>query len=102
MRWLLFLSRVAFICNLFFLLSALLQWKDFIGSHTIVSTIVVIGYFLSVFIFSPLINLLYAGQAIIKKNLFNVVPKWLVIVNFIFLLIQLLFILFFLNDTFYY
>ncbi len=83
------------------MLSALLQWKDFIGSQVVVSTIVVMGYFLAVFIFNPLVHLLYLIQAVWKKNLWLLVPKWLVITNFIFLLVQLLFILFFLNDTIY-
>lgn len=102
MRWLLFLSRVAFVCNLFFLLSALLQWKAFISDQSVVSTIVIAGYFLAVFLFSPLVNVLYGAQAILKKNLFQVVPRWLVLTNFLFFVLQIVFITFYLNDTFHY
>lgn len=102
MRWLNFLSRVAFICNLAFLLSAFLQYKNFIGNQSLLSTVVIIGYFLGVFIFSPLVNILYFIQLVKKRDLYQFVPKWLVVSNFIFLLTQIIFIIFFLNDTFYY
>jgi len=99
---LLFISRVALVCNLFFVLSAALQWRPFIANETVVSTIVVAGYLLAVFLFSPLVNLLYLVQWFLKRNLLQVAPPWLVVVNFSFLLVQILFILFYLNDTFHY
>jgi hypothetical protein len=100
MRWVLFLSRVAFICNLFFLIAAFLQWTLFIQDETAVSTIVIMGYFLAVFVFNPLVNVIYLILWI-KKKLLQVMPKWLVLANFIFLLLQIFFILL-LNDTFHY
>ena len=102
MRWLLFLSRVAFILNLLFLVSALLQWRQFIADKAVVSTIVIGGYFLAVFVFSPLVNIMYGAQVLLKKNLFQVVPRWLVISNFLFFVLQIVFITFYLNDTFHY
>lgn len=102
MRWLLFLSRVAFVCNIFFLLSALLQWKAFIPQQQVFSTIVIAGYFMAIFLFSPLVNILYLVQWRLQHNLFQVVPRWLVVSNFLFLLFQILFIIFYLNDTFHY
>jgi len=97
MRWLLFLSRVAFICNLFSLLSIVLLWKTFIEQQVVVSIIAIIGYMLALF-FNPLVNLIYGILLIAKKPLKDFVPKWLVVANFIFLLLQLQYI-FFLNDT---
>ena len=96
-NFLLFLSRVALICNGFFLLAASLQWKDYIGNSMLVSTIVITGYFLAVFLFSPLVNIMYALRATRRKDLFIHVPRWLVFTNFIFLLLQVIFIVFFLN-----
>jgi hypothetical protein len=101
MRLLLFLSRVALICNIFFLLTVLLQWKNFVREESVVSTIVIIGYFLAVFIFNPLVNLLYITFLAIRRRLSDIIPKWLVIANFIFLLLQLLYIILFLNGTLY-
>lgn len=102
MRGLLFLCRVAFICNLFFIISAALQWKDFISVQPVFSTVVVIGYFMAVFIFNPIANIACAVQWLRRKALFETVPRWLVVANFIFLLMQILFIIFFLNDTLHY
>ncbi len=102
MRRLLHLSRIAFVCNLFFLLSALLQWTAFVENEAVVSTIIITGYFMAIFIFSPLVNFLYGVHLVLRKNLFLLVPRWLVVGNFVFLLLQILFIIFYLNDTFHY
>ena len=99
MRWLSFLSRVAFIGNLFFLLTLLLRWKNFIRDEATTSFIIILGYTLTVFVINPITNLLYFATLAIRKKLFDVVPKWLVIANFIFLLLQLVFLLYILNDT---
>lgn len=101
MRWLLFLSRIAFICNLFFLLTLLLQWRNIIGDERVASTVIIIGYFFAVFFFNPLANLSYGIALLRRRALFSSVPRWLVVANFIFLLMQLQYI-FFLNDTIHY
>lgn len=101
MRWLRPLSRIAFVCNLFFLLSALLQWTPFTQNEALVSTIVIAGYFMAIFLFSPLVNVLYAAHWLLRKNLYALVPRWLVWSNAAFLLLQIVFIIFYLNDTFH-
>lgn len=101
MRWLYFLSRVAFVCNLMFLLSVLLQWKPLVSNPALLSTIVITGYFLAPLVFSPLVNLLYAVVLLQKRPLLRWLPKWLVLTNFGFLLVQILFVLFFLHDPFH-
>jgi hypothetical protein len=98
MRWISFFSRVAFICNIAFVLCVLLQGRLFLRNQALVSTLVVAGYVLAPFVFTPVVNLLYATVLVRKKPLFLQVPKWLVVVNFSFLLVQLLFVLFFLHD----
>src|SRR5436309_3190234 len=98
MRLLLFLSRVALVCNSFFLLTVLLQWKNFIGEEQVVSTIVIIGYFLAVFIFNPLVIILYLAILALRRRLFDAIPRWLVLTNFVFLLLQIIYIILFLND----
>ena len=101
MRWLPFLSRVAFVCNLAFLLGVLLQWQPFVPNGSLLSTVVIIGYFLAPFVFSPLVNALYAVVLLRKRPVAALVPKWLVWTNFIFLLAQVVFVLFFLYDPFH-
>ena|SRR2546421_2748960 len=98
MRWVLFLSRVALICNVFFLLTVLLHYRNYIEDQVTVSTVIIIGYVMAVFIFNPIVNIYYLIILARKKKLFQIVPRWLVLTNFIFLLLQLQYILF-LNDT---
>src|SRR5215203_2207968 len=99
MRWIPLLSRIAFICNLMFLFCILLQWKLFISNQVLLSTILTIGFFLAPFIFSPVVNLFYLAILLQKKSISTVVPKWLAVSNFIFLLLQAIFVLFFLYDS---
>ena len=97
MRWLLFLSRLAFICNIFFLLAVSLQLTDWIHNLDIAATIVVIGYFMVVLL-NPLVNILYVVLFIVRKKFWTVVPSWLIASNILFLLMQIFYILY-LNDT---
>ncbi len=96
MRWLRFLSRLAFICNLFFLVSVALRYKSFISDPASVSMAVIIGYFL-VFLLNPVVNFCYLAVLLVKKKLAPYVATWLAVANFGFLLLQLVYI-FFLND----
>ena len=92
-----FLSRVAFICNLFFLATVVLHFQPYVSDPAAVSTIVIMGYFLSLFLFNPVVNIAYLVLLLRGKKIVDIVPRWLAIANFIFLLLQILFILF-LND----
>lgn len=101
MRLVSFLSKLALICNFFFLLSVLLHFYSFLEDQAIVSTVVIIGYALAVFVFTPLVSVLYLALLVLRKKLFDVVPKWLVLTNFVFLLLQITYILLFLNGSIY-
>jgi len=96
MPWLRFLSRFAFICNLVFLVAVAVRFNDFIRDPASTSIVGIIGYLL-VFIFSPLVNLCYLAVLLVKRKLFVYVQRWLVIANFSFLLLEVLYILF-IND----
>ncbi|TCZ74413.1 hypothetical protein [Flaviaesturariibacter aridisoli] len=97
MRLTLFLSRVAFICNVFFLLMLLLRLGLPARSEALASTIAIAGYFL-VLLFNPLANLL-CGLLLLRRRLLPAVPRWLALSNFIFLLLQVQYILY-INGTF--
>jgi len=97
-----FSSRVAFIFNIFFLLAVALQYKSFIKEESIAYNLIIISFFPAVFLFSPIINMTYFIVLLMKRNLFALVPKWLVLTNFIMLIIQILYIIIVLNDPFYY
>ncbi|HKC36012.1 MAG TPA: hypothetical protein VKB95_08115 [Chitinophagaceae bacterium] len=99
MRWLLFLSRLAFICGLFFVLSFTLLIKKWVNNPELESTIITIGYVMGMIIL-PVTILCYLAVLIIKKKLREYVPGWLVLANILFLLFLIYFI-FYLNDPFY-
>lgn len=92
MRWLLFLSRVAFICNLFFLLAFSLRIYDWLKIEDIRSTIIIAGWVLSV-IFNPAVNLCYLVLFWVNKKKLAIVPAWLIVMNILFLMLQLIFLL---------
>ncbi len=96
MRWTLFLSRVAFICNVFFLIAFSLQVSSWIKNPDIISIILMVGFVLA-FLFNPLVNLCYLLLALLRKRFWIVVPQWLVTANIFFLLLQVFYILY-LND----
>lgn len=99
MRWLLFLSRLTFICGVFFLLSVSLLITNWLSDDTMVSTTITMGYFMGM-ILLPLTNLCYLLVFLIKRKLKVYVPVWLVIANLLFLLFLIYFI-FYLNDPYY-
>ena len=97
MRLSLFLSRVAFVCNVFFLLMLLLRLGLPARNEALVSTVAIAGYFL-VLLFNPLANLL-CGLLLLRRRLLASVPRWLAVSNLIFLLLQVQYILY-INGTF--
>lgn len=92
MRWLLFLSRVAFVCNLLFLVSFSLMINRWVKNEDLSSTIIISGYVLSV-IFNPVVNLSYLVLFWIKRNNLSIVPAWLMVMNILFLMLQLIYLL---------
>src|SRR4029078_3760369 len=96
-KWLLVLSRVAFICNICFLIAFSIQMTDWIRNEDITSMIALIGYVMG-FIINPLLVLCYLLFFIISRRKLKIVPSWLLTANILFLVIQILYILY-LNDT---
>jgi len=93
MRGLLFLSRVAFICNIFFLIAFSLQLSKWIKNEELTSTILMLGY-VFVFILSPVVNISYLFLVLFRRKLTHFVPAWLVTANALFLVIELFYILY--------
>jgi len=91
MRWLLFLSRLAFICGFCFLLSLVLLMWNKSDYETISSTVIIIGFVIGLLVV-PVTLICYVIVLIRKKKL--PVPLWLVIANIIFLFILMLYIIF--------
>lgn len=95
MRWLLFLSRLAFVLNIFFLVEFLIQWSRINPNRELEITYIFIWFFLLV-LFNPAVNLCYFILFFTNKHKLSVVPLWLRIANFLFLLL-LIFYIFLLN-----
>jgi hypothetical protein len=92
MRWLLFLSKLAFICNILFIPAFILQIKNFIGDSDASSYIIIIGFVFAI-LFNPLTNLCYLVLFFINKKTLLVVPVWLIVINALFLFFQVIFLL---------
>ena len=91
MRWLLFLSRLAFICGCCFLISLLFLMRRSGNNEVISSTIVTIGFVLGLVVV-PLTLISYLVLLVRRQKL--EVPLWLVISNVIFLFVLMLYLLF--------
>jgi hypothetical protein len=99
MRWLLFLSRLAFICGIFFLLSVSLLIRDWAKDDAITSTMITIGFIMGL-VLVPFVNTCYLIVLFAKRRLGVYIPLWLVIANILFLFI-LIFYIFYVNDPYY-
>jgi len=88
MRLLRLLIKVAFICNICFLLASFIQWLPDPPEGPIVSMIIILGYVMAI-----IINLLVNSWLIITfmrgKWQKGIAPGWLLSVNALFCLIQL-------------
>ncbi|HEX5654225.1 MAG TPA: hypothetical protein VFX58_14185 [Chitinophagaceae bacterium] len=92
MRWLLFLSRLAFICGICILLSlTLLRW-EWTKDQDLTATIIVVGFFIGLLVI-PITLLIYLGVLIFRKSLAGIVPLWLVVGNVICLILLLFYII---------
>ena len=92
MRWLLFLSKLAFICNLAFLVSFVFRVTNWLSNHDIRAYIIIIGWVLSA-IFNPVVVFIYLIVFWIKRKKLAIVPVWLIVMNILFLFLQLIFLL---------
>jgi hypothetical protein len=97
MRRVLFFSRVAFLCNICFLLAFSIQLTNWVKNEELKATIIMVGYVMG-FIVNPLIVITYILVFIIARNKLKQIPSWLMTANILFLVIQILYI-FYLNDT---
>ena len=91
MRKLLFFSRVAFICNVCFLVTFLMQYSSWLPSHVFSSTLLILGNVFALFMNFG-VNVFYGILLLNRKELLEI-PRWLIISNFLFFIIQLILLL---------
>jgi hypothetical protein len=84
---LLFFSRVAFVCNICFLVTLGMHYAEQLKSGFMISTIIIIGLVLSIVI-NLMINIAYLLVGVARRNLTTHVPAWLIVINFLFFLLQ--------------
>jgi hypothetical protein len=82
-------SKVAFICNICFLLVVILQRTGASLGGEVYSLIIVMGYILAI-IMNALVSLWYLWLRRFGRPLRIEVPSWLIITNFFFLAVQLI------------
>lgn len=87
-----FFSKVAFICNICFLLALIIQWMPHPLQGEIVATTIILGYAFAAIV-NLIINLWYGVLFFSGKLLNNSVPFWLIIANFLFLIPELILLL---------
>jgi hypothetical protein len=92
MRWLLFLSKLAFVCNLAFLVSFLFRVTNWLEYQDMKAYIIIIGWVLGI-VFNPLVVLCYLLFFLFKRKSLAAVPGWLMVTNTVFLFLQLVFLL---------
>ncbi len=86
MKALLFLARLALICNVLFLVCLVLQrTPDFISSQAVKGTLIVLGVFLAPFV-NLAANIGYLVRVLSKRSV-NL-PVWLAVTNLLFLCFQ--------------
>lgn len=98
MRWLLFLARVAFICNLLFLLCIVIMYShDFITIEFFKNIVIVLGW-----VFSFIINLVVTPAELILLFLKRQSPtqNWLRFFNLVIFIFQIIILFFVQYDSF--
>ncbi|HEX8314258.1 MAG TPA: hypothetical protein VF609_04665, partial [Flavisolibacter sp.] len=84
-------SRLALICNCFFLLAVSLQLGRWFRNEDAESLTIIMGFFMSMLL-NPAAILCYIILFLRNKSKLLVVPKWLIIVNGLFLFLQIFYI----------
>jgi hypothetical protein len=87
MRWPYFLARVAFICNLFFLICLLLRYSNLELDDASTSLIIILGWLMAICL-NGLSNIILFIMAVTGSKK-TVIPAWLILVNFLFLVFEI-------------
>ena len=92
MQSLIFFSRVAFICNVCFVLVWVMRFYPVLQEGRpgdLVSVVLILGILIA-FLLNILVNGFILALILRRKPVFKQVPKWLVITNFLFLFPQII------------
>ena len=98
MRWLLFLSRLSFICCICFFIAFTIQLSNWIKNEDAISLMVLIGYVMG-FLINPITIICYLVVFFSARTKLKLIPSWLMTANIIFFVLQVFYFIFFQNDT---
>ncbi|WP_188928402.1 hypothetical protein [Puia dinghuensis] len=82
------LARVAFICNICFLVVSFSQWLPQFPDNALTSDVIVLGWMGSL-VFNVIVNLILLMLFFIGRLRKTGVPVWLLVINFLFFGIQI-------------
>jgi hypothetical protein len=77
----------------FFLLALSLQLLQWIQNKDAEATVIIIGYIMAAFL-NPVVNLAYLVLFLTRRGALSAVPRWLVMLNIVFLLLQIIYLIF--------
>lgn len=93
MKWLSFLSKLAFICNICFVLCFLLRYSNLELDEEINGLLIIIGWFMAIIVsvFYFLITIIAVAR---KRHTKAEIPAWLIIANFGFLIVEFIYLVY--------
>ncbi|HEY4111857.1 MAG TPA: hypothetical protein VGM48_22720 [Puia sp.] len=83
------LSRVAFICNICFLLVSFSQWLPQFPDNALTSDVIVLGWLVSIAV-NIFLNLILIVLFFVRRLRRTGIPVWLIVVNFLFFAAQVI------------
>ena len=92
MRWIYFIARVAFICNLAFLFCLLLRYTNLELNQDMVSLLIILGWIMAIVV-NTFANLLVLTALLRKKLMSLNIPSWLTLANFLFLIFEIYYLI---------
>ena len=92
MRWIYFIARVAFLCNLAFLFCVLLQYTNLELNQDLVSLLIILGWVMAIAV-NTLSNILVLVALLRKRLLAMNIPSWLTLANFLFLIFEVYYLI---------
>ena len=100
MRWLLFLSRLAFISGICVIIWLVFAMTHFEPEELFIGTVLIIGFAMGG-VLLPVTNIIYLVLRFSpKRESLKVVPRWLIIANILHLII-LIYYIFYQSDPYY-
>lgn len=86
---LLFFAKVTLLCNICFLVTFALRFIPALEQGVVTSTLLILGNIIAI-VFNILFHLIWLFMLLTGRSLRGVVPVWMIAVNFIFLIIQII------------